>query len=101
MCAIVQQLIADVAYPDKYPNILDPVELGDRYASVIITDDYFQNIISFAKAKNHWRFAKLYKSAEEAEWDVTVDMVNVRIPADETSLSLTDSLVGMVQSRGE
>ena len=76
--ATVRRMTQEIAYPTKNPNMKDAIEIDQRYASLEVSDfDYFTNVVSFAQAKNHARFAKLTQPASEREWDRTVDNVNV------------------------
>ena len=75
---VVQDMTQEIAYPTRSPNLSNATEIEALYGQVGISNlDYFQNVISFAQAKNHERFAKLAKSSEDREWDRTVDTIDV------------------------
>lgn len=70
----------EIAFPTKNPDLRAPAEVEERYSNSPISEhNFFENVISFAKGKNHNRFAKLAKSSKDREWDRNVETVDVRI----------------------
>jgi endothelin-converting enzyme len=75
---VVQDMTQEIAYPTRSPNLSNATEIEALYGQVCISKlDYFQNVISFAQAKNHERFAMLAKSSEDRVWDRRVDTIDV------------------------
>lgn len=75
---VVQNVTQEIAYPTRSPNLSNATEIEALYGQISISKlDYFQNVISFAQAKNHERFAMLAKSSEDRGWDRKVDTVDV------------------------
>jgi hypothetical protein len=76
--SVVRDMTQEIAYPTRNPNLSNATKVEALYGQVRISElDYFQNVISFAQAKNHERFAKLAKSAEDRGWDRSVDTIDV------------------------
>jgi predicted metalloendopeptidase len=75
---VVQDMTQEIAYPTRNPNLSNATEIEALYGQTGISKlDYFQNVIFFAQAKNHERFAKLAKSSEDRDWDRRVDTIDV------------------------
>ncbi|KAI4229897.1 MAG: hypothetical protein L6R36_000543 [Xanthoria steineri] len=73
----LRNVAREIAYPTKNPDLRRPDRVEERYSKLEISeDDYFQNVIVFAQAKNHDRFAKLAKTSDDREWDRKIDTVD-------------------------
>ncbi|KAL8798780.1 MAG: hypothetical protein Q9182_006392 [Xanthomendoza sp. 2 TL-2023] len=73
----LRNITQEIAYPTKNPDMRRPSEVEERYSNMRISeDDYFRNVILFAQAKHHDRFAKLAKSSADREWDRDIETVD-------------------------
>ncbi|KIW32984.1 uncharacterized protein PV07_04489 [Cladophialophora immunda] len=73
----VHNIVQKIGYPDKSPNIMDPVSLKKYYDPVNITSStYFGNAVSVIRAELSREWAALGKPVDRNQWDMTVPTVN-------------------------
>ncbi|KIW95732.1 uncharacterized protein Z519_04317 [Cladophialophora bantiana CBS 173.52] len=73
----VHNIVQKIGYPDKSPNIMDPVSLKKYYDPVNITSStYFGNAVSIIRNELAREWAALGKPVDRNQWDMTVPTVN-------------------------
>jgi endothelin-converting enzyme len=76
MLELVANIIQKVGYSTVSPNVMDPNSLRDWYASMKISDNYFQNGIEYNKFNYNKAWNDLLKPVDKTRWSMTMPEVN-------------------------
>jgi endothelin-converting enzyme len=72
----VQNMVEKIGYPDISPNIQDPKALADLYASLNVTDSYFENGLAYNNFTIKGAWSDLSHPTDKNKWFMTAPTVN-------------------------
>jgi endothelin-converting enzyme len=72
----VQNMVEKIGYPDISPNIQDPKALADLYASLNVTDSYFENGLAYNNYTLTGTWSDLSRPTDKNKWFMTAPTVN-------------------------
>ncbi|KAB5582760.1 hypothetical protein GE09DRAFT_1076327 [Coniochaeta sp. 2T2.1] len=72
----VKAIIQKIGYPTNSPNITDAAALKEYYASLTITDSFFNNSLSINAMAVNQSWSQLGKPTDRGAWGMTAPTVN-------------------------
>jgi endothelin-converting enzyme len=72
----VQNMVEKIGYPDISPNIQDPKALAHLYASLNVTDSYFENGLAYNNFTLKGAWSDLSHPTDKNKWFMTAPTVN-------------------------